>query len=718
VFFTLIFKRSYVALLLTSIATSGYSAEFDSTKAAENTADAAELPEVSVQARSESNSSYQPLTTTTAARIEAPLRDIPQTVNVIPQTLIEDQNAQSLQDALRNVPGVSFHIGDGQRDQFYIRGFDAIGDLFVDGIRDDALYYRDLSNVQSIEVLKGPAAVLYGRGSSGGIINRITKKPGGRIRDVEFTLGTYDQKRATFDVGEDMGSAAAFRITGAVEDSGSFRDEGFLEREVFAPSLALELSPATKMLIQVERLRDRRLTDMGIPAFQGKPADVNIDTFYGTSDAEDEDYSESNVLSGRITLEHAFNDDLTLRNVLAAYDYELDRKNTFGRVVDEAKQTTKLFHGETERQDDGWFNQLELRQKAELAGMQHQLLYGIEIGRQYKDLEVRNFALQPEVPLFNPGQPDISAFGPRPAAPGTDNLTKLKVTSAYLQDLVSLSEHWKALVGLRHDKFEQTVDDKLIADRGRTDNEWSPRAGLVFQPADWQSYYVSYSRSFQPSGEVLAFAANQSELAPEETTNIEIGSKLDFFGGRLSATASVFHLERTDIKNTDPVTREIVPVGTQRTRGIELTLSGEVAPDWNIYAGYAHLDARITESVATQTTNTVPGIVVPLEGNRAALTPQNSANLWLMHDLGEGFSVGGGFNYVGDRYASPDNTVTLDSYLTFDAAAIYRSKKYDVALNLKNITDKRYFISGHGASNNLNAPGAPRMASLTLRLHF
>lgn len=233
----------------------------------------------------------------------------------------------------------------------------------------------------------------------------------------------------------------------------------------------------------------------------------------------------------------------------------------------------------------------------------------------------------------------------------------------------------------------------------------------MYQPSNWQSYYVSYSRSFQPSGEVLAFTAAQSEMAPEETANIEVGTKLDFLGGRLSVTGSLFHLERENIKSVLAGTTTILPVGTQRTRGVELTMAGEIAPNWQISAGYAHLDARITESVARQNN-------VDLEGNRAALTPQNSANVWLMHALGGGFSVGGGVNYVGARYASPDNLVTLESYITADAVAMYESQRYDVALNLKNIADKEYYVSGHGSSNSLNAPGAPRTAELTLRLHF
>lgn len=703
--------RPHVAALLFALSSwPAYSAE---TQSSANAGGEATLPEVSVQETQEVDTGYQPLVNTTAAKIEAPLRDIPQSIDVVPAELIKDQAAHSLQDVLKNVPGVSFNLGDGQRDQFVIRGFDAIGDLFVDGIRDDALYYRDLSNIERVEVLKGPASVLYGRGSSGGIINRITKKPGEKVREVTLTAGAYEQKRAAIDFGDKLGDVAAFRITGAVEDSGSFRDQGFLERENFAPSLALQLGEDTKLLLQVEKLHDRRITDFGIPAYKGKPVNVDIDTYYGSRNAKDDDYTDSDVLSGRATLEHKFNDSLTLRNVFGTYNYELDRNNTLVQSVNEAAKTAALTHNQVSRQDDGWFNQLELLQKLELAGMQHQLLYGVEVGRQYKDMKRWGWSVGTRtVSLFNPVLPSLSQFGTRGAKPNLNNLTTLEVTSGYVQDMVTLSEHWKALVGTRHDKFEQKVEDRLSAiDPERTDSEWSPRAGLVFQPNDWQSYYISYSRSFQPSGETLNFSQAQSEMAPEETANIEIGTKMDFFGGRLSTTASVFHLERENIKGVNPVTNTLVAVGTQRTRGVELTMAGEIAPNWQISAGYAHLDARITESVAKQNG-------VELEGNRAALTPQNSANVWLMHNLGGGFSVGGGLNYVGDRYTSPDNLVTLDSYLTADAMAMYQSKRYDVALNLKNITDKEYFISGHGTSNNLNAPGAPRTAEVTVTLRF
>ena len=671
----------------------------------------AELSAVNVTARAEATT-YQAAAATSATRINAPLRDIPQTVNVVTESLIDDQGARSLQDTLQNVPGVSFHIGDGQRDQAYIRGFDAIGDQYVDGLRDDGLYYRDLSNIDRVEVVKGPAAVLYGRGSSGGIINRITKKPGPDAgRELELIVGSWDEKRATFDLGGAVNEAADFRVAGAIERSGSFREEGFVERENFAPSLALRLSPDTRLVIQGETLRDRRITDMGIPAFQGRPADVSRDTYYGTANAERDDYSEANVTSGRVGLDHRINESLSLRNHFGAYTYELDRQNTFAATVNEAARTASLFHGATDRRDKGWFNQLELNQNLTAGSMRHQLLYGLEIGRQKKDFQSWNWNVRPTVDLFDPVLPNLTAFGS--AVPANNNLTTMEVTSAYVQDLVTLSPQWKALVGLRHDEFRQEVKERMAgqADRERTDREWSPRAGVVFQPNDWLAWYLSYSSAFQPSGETLAFSSAQAEMAPEETTNLEAGTKLDFLDGRVSATAAVFELERTNIKNTDPVSKALVAVGTQRTRGVELTVAGEIATGWQLSAGYAYLDARVTQSIAVQNG-------VALQGTRAALTPKHSANIWLMCELGHGFSMGGGARYVGDRYASPDNLITLEKYVTADAALIYKAKAYDLALNVKNLTDEEFFISGHGASNNLNAPGAPRSVELTARIRF
>ncbi|MBI3144302.1 MAG: TonB-dependent siderophore receptor [Pseudogulbenkiania sp.] len=672
------------------------------------------LPTVQVQATAESApESYQAVTSTTATKVKAPLKDIPQTVNVVTQSLIEDQGARSLQDVLRNVPGVSFNNGDGQRDQFYIRGFNALGDMFVDGIRDDALYYRDLSNTERVEVVKGPAAVLYGRGSSGGVINRVTKKPTATpLREIELTAGSFDQKRGAIDINQPLNDSVSLRVTGALEDSGSFRNQGFLEREALAPSLAVKLGPDTKLLLQAEYLKDRRITDMGIPAIDGHPANVPVETYYGSSDARQDDYSQSTVTSGRITLDHKINDSWSLRNLFGTYRYELDRHNTNPASVvgSGASAQVRLNRGDVRRQDDGWFNQFELTQNASTGSVKHQLLYGLEFGEQQKDLVNRSRSNAATVSLYDPVlvRPDFNT------TLSASSLATMNVASAYVQDLLTFTPQWKALVGVRYDEFEQRVDNRLAGqdDLRRVDREWSPRAGVVFQPVDWQSYYLSYSLSFQPSYETLVLSTSRADIEPEETQNVEVGTKLDLLDGQASFTASVFELNRTGVKTVDPETKKVLPVGEQRTRGVELTLAGEIAKGWQLSAGYAYLDAVISKSIAKSSAG------IPLEDKQAALVPEHSANVWLMHELGGGFSIGGGANYVGKRFVGTDNTVSLDSYVTYDAALLYKAKTYDLALNLKNLSDEKYFVSGHDASNHLNVPGAPRSAELTARLRF
>ncbi|WP_026437331.1 TonB-dependent siderophore receptor [Acidovorax sp. JHL-9] len=676
------------------------------------------LKEVQIRSDRELDPAYNPPTATSATKIEAPLRDIPQTVNVVPQSLLRDQAAQSMQDALKVVPGVGLSHGDGQRDQVTIRGFSAIADQFVDGLRDDALYFRDLSNIEQVEVLKGPASVLYGRGSSGGLINRITKKPGINLSEVGVTLGSWNQRRGEFDLARaPQDSRFAFRITGALERTDSFRDPQFLDREALAASLLFKASADTSVLLQMDHLKDSRITDFGIPALNGRPVDVRAGAYYGAANARDVDVSTSKVDSVGLTLNHRFNDSLSLRNAFRYYTYSLDRNNTLTRSVNARDLTFTLNHGNVYRDEHGWFNQTELAQKTQLLGMKHQVLYGVELGQQNKDVvnfsapvtdangRIRNFA------LFNPALPTL----PRSTSqtPGANNLGTFKTLAFYAQDLVELSAQWKALAGLRYDRFEQETYERMPgkSNLGRTDTSWSPRIGLVYQPSTTWSYYASWSKSFQPSGEAFSLAANNAQIAPEETTNQEVGVKWDLPDGKSSLTASLFKLERTNIKSTDPVTNTLVPLGVQRTNGLELTFAGELAPTWQLWAGYAFLDGEMTASPAVDAGQ-------PVQGKRPTLTPRHSANLWVTKALGHGFGLGGGLNYAGARFANPGNTVTLPGYTTVDAMAYYRMGSWDMQLKLNNLFDRRYIVAGHGSSPNLNLPGAPRSAQVVARYRF
>ncbi|GJG94057.1 TonB-dependent siderophore receptor [Cupriavidus pauculus] len=665
------------------------------------------LPPVTVRAdvSKELGAGYNPPNAVSATKTDAPLRDIPQTVNVVTAEVMQDQHATSMQDALKNVPGVSFSTGDGQRDQVSIRGFSAIADQFVDGIRDDALYFRDLSNVDRIEVIKGPAAVLYGRGSSGGLINRVTKKPGIDVTDFALSYGMWADRRVEGDVGRVFGDgAAAFRITAAHEEANSYRSQQFLNRTAVAPSLELRIAPQTTVLLQADYLEDRRVTDFGIPAYKGRPVAVDPSTYYGAANARDADYSQSRVYSGTATVNHRFNENWSIRNATRYYHYSLDRNNTLPGTVNESALTVSLNRSNVYREEHGWFNQTDLIQKAEFLGMKHELLYGVEVGQQNKDLVNYSRNNIATVDLFNPVLPTLPRL--LGGTPGTSNLGIFKTLGIYTQDMVQFSEQWKALVGIRYDRFEQETIQRVAGQQNlsRTDNNWSPRAGLVWQPSKQQSYYVSWSRSFQPSGEAFSIAASNAQLAPESTRNTEVGAKYDWLDGKATTTVSLFRIERTNIKTTNPAAPTVlIPIGEQRTDGLELSGAAELGGGWRMLAGYAYLDAKVTKSTPA------------LQGKQATLTPRHSGNFWLTKDLGHGFGLGGGLNLVGARQADPANTVTLPGYVTADMVAWYRRGKFEAQLNVYNLFNQGYIVSGHGSSPNLNMPGAPRSVMGTIR---
>ena len=669
----------------------------------------AKLPVIKVKGAQNIEQGYNPIQSRSATKIDAPLRDIPQTINVVPESVIQDQHATSLQDVLKNVPGVSFSHGDGQRDQVSIRGFSAIADQYVDGFRDDALYFRDLSNVERVEVIKGPAAVLYGRGSSGGLINRITKKPGEDITMLGLSYGSWNDRRLDMDLGRaHFDDKIAWRLTGAIQKSDSYRDQQFLDRKAIAPSALLRFTPDTTFLVQAEFLEDRRVTDFGIPAFQGRPVDVPASSYYGAANARDVDYTQTRVQSYTGTLNHRFNGEWSLRNATRYYNYTLDRNNTLAGSVNERQRSVSLNRSNVARAEHGWTNQTELTQKMQWAGMRHEILYGVEVGQQNKDLVNRSVNGIATVDLFNPVLPVLPLEVNR--APSADNLGRFNTLGLYLQDMVTLNDQWKMLAGLRFDRFKQLTEDRRPGAQNltRTDNSWSPRLGLVYQPDNIQSYYMSWSRSFQPSGEAFSLAANNADLAPETTTNTEVGAKYDFLDGALSTTISAFRLERKDMKVSDPVTRTLLPIGKQRTDGMELTVAGDLNNGWKVLAGYAYLNARVTESVAIDAGQLV-------EGKRATLTPRHSGNLWITKEFGDGFGVGAGLNLIGARFADPGNTVTLPGYVTADAAAWWRKGAYAVQLNVNNLFNAGYIVSAHGTSPNLNLPGAPRSAMLNLQ---
>ena len=443
--------------------------------------------------------------------------------------------------------------------------------------------------------------------------------------------------------------------------------------------------------------------------------------------ASRDDTTATEVYSGTAVLDHRFNQALSVRNASRYYNYDLNRNNTLpGGTVDTVTQTVGRNRGEIRRQEDGYFNQTDFTFKNALGGFKQEWLFGLELGQQNKDAQFASQANIDRVNIFKPGgkiAPPISdAVRNSDAAIASHNV--VKVVGVYAQDQISLLPELKALLGIRYDTFAQdTQFARKLAALARTDKAWSPRAGLVWQPSDAASYYVSYSKSFQPSAESFGLAANNAANKPEITENREIGSKLDFLEGAFSVTGSLFNLVRSDVKTSDPSKPGVlINIGEQRTNGLELTANGRLPQGWDISAGYAYLDGRFTKTnnfvLAPQVAFPTTAAKIYLQGNRPSLTPKHSAFIWASKKLGRGFSAGGGLNYSDDRFASPSNAVVLPGYLTADLALYYRSKQFEVAINLKNVTDKKYIVSGHGGNDNLMNPGAPREIQLGITYKF
>lgn len=643
-----------------------------------------------------------------ATRTLTPLKEIPMSIQVVDRQLMEAQAAQSMQDAMRNVPGVSLHLGEARRDQVYIRGYNALRDMYVDGVRDDATYYRDLSGIEQIEVIKGPVSALYGRGAAGGIVNRVTKKPNPERPIVEgfATFGSYGTKRVGADLGLPLfDGKLAGRLTGATEDSGSHRHYYALDRFNIAPSLAWRPDANTDLLYQFEYVSDDRTPDRGVPSLNGRPAPVGPGLFYGTP----QDFIINRVRAQALTAERRINGRWTIRNTFRMTGHNATLSNSFPAGVTATAQgyrVSRSAYAHSTSQDN-LFNQAETVGVVKWLGMTHTILGGYEFGHQEANT-IRFNGSAGAVDLYFP----VLTPAVLPVTPTTNNGFRGNLHGIYMQDQITISHRWKALVGARHDSFKQVLDDFSPANKDlrRTDKQWSPRAGLVFLPRHWLSVYGSYSRSFIPSGDGLALAVNTEQLKPEFATNYEGGVKADLLGDRLSSTLSIFRLDRDNIRTIDPVNPNVlVQVGRQRTDGAEISLNGRITRNWRLTGGYAWLNASILKS-----NDLAAGR--PIQGNRPAFIPLNTLTLWSNYNFNNGFGFGLGYYYQSNRFAGSDNTVLLPSNGRLDAGISYRKRRYEISANIRNLTNSDFIETAHG--NFQLYPVTPVSGLLTLRYRW
>lgn len=692
---------------------------------------------------------YAATEATAATRVPMSVLDTPQSIYTITHQLIEDRGATSLKDALVGVPGVqAVSLGEARRDQVLIRGFAATTDMYIDSVRDDAQYFRDLSNTERIEVVEGPAAVLYGRGSSGGLINRVTKRPEmeGMQGELGFTGGSYGDKRFESDVQDTwLNQKLGGRLTGAGESSGSQRNYFYMNRYAFAPTLRWQPTDKTDIYAQWERLRDERLPDRGLAAIDGPQGTVPIGNYYGYiigNNPAPHDFTHTSATDETLDIRHEFEDGWHVHNVFrqagdlvdwsqiflnqdlatGVFGSDIARRPGLGHVSMLLARAAPSAVGSTGSLDNPLisrgqtnavktqqdiFDQLEAYRSGHFLGMDHLLLVGSEYGRETQDL-LEFTGTAPSITLYNPA-PDLAPT--LSTTPSTNTRAFAQTAAVYSQDLIQIAPKWKLLAGVRFDNYKQEVDNRsTTTSLNRTDNDWSPRVGLLYQPEPWSTTYFSYSRTFDPSGEALTLSTSSADLPPQVTTNYEGGAKFSSFGDKLISSIAVYDLDRTNILQVNPINpNQLLNVGEQRTIGSTLSFQGSVTPHWLVYGGYAWQNAEIVNSPTTFNG-------VSYKGKRPNDVPVNSGSLWTTYNFGNGFGAGGGFIFNTDSFAANDNLIQLPGYTRLDALFFYRKRHFDLDAHLNNLTNTRYYDTAH--SDLEFFPGAPISGSITLKYRF
>jgi catecholate siderophore receptor len=662
---------------------------------------------------------YRATRSATFTKTDTPLKDVPASVAVVPAQMIKDASLQSLGELFRYVPGTLMHQGEGNRDQVILRGSSTTADFYVNGLRDDAQVFRDLYNVERVEILKGPGGMAFGRGGAGGVVNRVTRRPAfEHVGEASLTAGSHDQLRGTLDAGDKAGDSAAWRINAMGERAQSFRDGVDLERYAVNPAVSFALGARTLVTLDYEHLHDRRTADRGIPSRGGAPFETDPGTFFGNAAQSD---ARSGVDGFMAVIEHEFAGGWQLRNSTRVARYDKFYQNVYpGSAVNDAGNLTlSAYNNANDRTNV--FNQADFTKKFVTGSIEHTLLAGLEVGHQDSTNRRNTGFFGTATSITVPSSaPFAVATRFAPNAGDADNNVKSDIAAIYLQDQVALSPAWKVIAGLRYDRFTVDFDDRRTlvpaADLSRTDREASPRLGVVWTPDAKSTYYAAYSYAFLPSGEQLSLATTTADLAPEKALNYEIGARWDLLP-RLTLSAAVFRTDRNDVRVADPANPGFfVKSGQQRVEGVELGLQGDVTRAWSVYGGYAYLDGRILKPISSGTAAT-PASIVPA-GNRIGLVPEHTFSLWNKVEIGGGWGTGLGLIYQSSAFTSFNNTVKLPGFTRVDGAVYYTlpGGRTRLALNVENLLDREYFPTVDG-DNNIS-PGAPRNARLTVSHTF
>ena len=655
------------------------------------------LPVVKVM--SSAMGGYATAYSTTATKTNTLLRDIPQSITVVTRELIRDQSMQSMADVARYVPGVGVSQGEGNRDALVFRGNRSTGDFFTDGVRDDVQYFRDLYNIERVEVLKGANGMIFGRGGSGGVINRVTKQAGwDPIREFSFEGGSFDKKRATVDVGHAINDVAAVRFNSMYENSGSYRNGVNLERFGISPTVTLKPSHQTNIILGMEHFQDHRTSDRGIPSLNGAPVNTSPSTFFGDPRRSKADVT---VTSFNSLIEHKFNSGLTFRNRTNYAMYDKFYQNVFANSAVIAGSLNLAAYNDTSTRDN-FFNQTDFSYNLNTGPINHTIAVGVEVGRQVTDNSRRNGIFSSSgtseltVPLSSPITSDPITFGIR----AVDNHSVTRITSVYVQDQIVLLPQLHAIVGVRYDQFQvdflkRTDNTQLKTDDGLL----SPRLGLIYKPIEAISIYTSYSKAFAPRAaeQLTGLTVTTAALAPEKFTNLEAGIKWDILPA-LAFTTAVYQIDRTNVISVDPNNSAATFLTKgQVVQGVEAGLSGQITSAWRVMGGYAY---QVGELLSTSNTTTARN------GATLAELPRHTFSMWNRYDFTPVWGMGIGVIHRSDMFAALDNTVRAQGFTRVDAAIFARiDRRLRFQVNIENLLDTKYIAAVH--NNNNMTPGSP-----------
>jgi iron complex outermembrane recepter protein len=665
---------------------------------------------------------YQNTRASTATKTDTLLIDTPQAITVVPREVIEDQGIRDIAGAVRNVSGLSRKSSfyGQQGNSFRIRGF-ALSDehgYYKDGFRYNAIGTTVMNNVERVEVLKGPASVLYGRSEPGGIINLVSRQPSKQSEQtLEVTLGRWNSSNVAFgSTGAlDAQGNVLYRLDASYDNADSFRDLVYNRTLSVAPTLIWQAGPQTKITVTAEGVWDKRRTDYGIPAYQGLPADVPINTYYG----ELFSIQESRQSRFALAVEHALSKDWLLKAQMADTRLSYPTFNDVypSSVDDSTAQLLTTWSDSLDRYKNQ-FAQVDLIGKFSTGGITHTLLVGAEAGRQIKSIDQYEIGDYVAYDIFNPVRLGINA--PQANLLVANIRLDARSQALYVQDQIDLGQRIKLLLGARYDRYTQDYlyepllapeDESIYGARAQIvtkDSAISPRAGLVFKLTDDFSLYASASRSFAPLFPYEQAVQNR-RFDPERGKLTEIGAKWDALQGKLSLTTAIYDLRKENVLTADPDNPQLfVQNGEEGSKGIELDIAAQLLRGLNVMASYAYNKARVLESADYPVGNTLP------------LAPRHSGSLWVNYAFAggalSGWDIGAGAYYQGERFTSLDNDTVLPSYTQLDFALGYTQGPWKLRAYLKNATNQRIYESSNTSA--LIFPGAPRNFSVQVGYTF